>query len=181
MLKSRWLAGWAALILGLSVIFYWQTRPINYSHLENLLIAKNWKEADQETAQVMLKASDRKWWQSKDENLIERISCNDLQKIDRLWIKHSRGNFGFSVQRPIWERAAKIYASDWDEAFEVFSTQVAWKAANNSYQYPELTFSSNAPQGELPSFYWMMEMTEPGSAWTWQAERLFHRMKACNL
>jgi hypothetical protein len=181
MLRNRWLTGWAALILGLSVISYWQTRPINYSNLENLLIEKNWQEADKETAKVMLKASDWKWWQSKDENLTERISCNDLQKIDRLWIKYSRGNFGFSVQRPIWERAVNIHTSDLDRAFKVFSTQVSWKATNNSYQYSELTFSSNAPQGELPSFYWMMEMTELGSAWTWQAEHLFRRMKACKL
>ena len=38
-----------------------------------------------------------------DENFIVRFPCKDLKTIDKLWIKHSNGHFGFSVQKRIWE------------------------------------------------------------------------------
>ena len=57
-----------------------------FSQLQNLLVTKNWQEADRETRRVMLMIAGA----DKRDNLlltqqdIEKFSCNDLIIIDRL-------------------------------------------------------------------------------------------------
>ena len=76
-------------------------RGIDYSRLRNLLASKNWKEADEETNSVMLKAVGRieGAWLTKEEIL--SFPCTDLHTIDQLWVKYSNEHFGFSVQKQI--------------------------------------------------------------------------------
>ena len=75
-------------------------RGVNYSRLQQLLAAGNWKEADKETRKVMLQVvsreSKRGWLKTED---IDNFPCEDLQTIDQLWLHYSQGKFGFSVQK----------------------------------------------------------------------------------
>jgi serine/threonine protein kinase len=77
-------------------------KGVDYTKLRNLLAAQKWKEADQETARVMLEAANRTKEGYLDRQSIENFPCEDLRTIDQLWVKYSEGRFGFSVQKQIW-------------------------------------------------------------------------------
>lgn len=120
---------------------------VDYTRLRNLLAAGKWKEADKETASVMLKASGFEGRGYLDISEIKRISCTDLRTINQLWVKYSDGHFGFSVQQGIYESlgGTEIYNPIiWKD----FSERVGWSLEgrwrNNS------TFPSNAFAGYLP-------------------------------
>lgn len=121
---------------------------INYTHLQNLLEANNWKEADLETCRIMLKISNREekgWLNNKS---IPNLPCQDLLTIDRLWAKYSSGRFGFSVQKQIWSEA--------NENITIFGHLIGWCVNNNwRSHYSDYIFSLNAPFGHLPSLKWL--------------------------
>ncbi len=77
-------------------------RDIDYTNLRDLLKAGQWKEADQETLAVILKAANREQEEYLNVESIENFPCTDLHTIDQLWIKYSNGQFGFSLQKEIW-------------------------------------------------------------------------------
>ena len=77
--------------------------------LEQFLKAKQWAAADRETAKLIMQATDTSTDPLVDlePSLVKRLPCADLQAIDQLWVKYSRGRFGFSVQRKIFEAIAE--------------------------------------------------------------------------
>ncbi|MBC6454856.1 MAG: GUN4 domain-containing protein [Hormoscilla sp. SP5CHS1] len=86
----------------------WQF-PARYHKLRDLLAAGEWKEADIETAQVMLQVAGREeeGWLRRE--YLEKFPCEDLHALDKLWVKYSDGRFGFSVQKRIWlEEGGKV-------------------------------------------------------------------------
>ncbi|MEH2009520.1 AAA-like domain-containing protein [Nostoc sp.] len=74
-----------------------------YAQLEYFLKAKNWKAADEKTSRLMLNISKREEEEQLDRGSINNFSCQDLQKIDQLWV-NADNRFGFSVQKEIWNR-----------------------------------------------------------------------------
>jgi hypothetical protein len=120
-------------------------RNVNYSRLQNLLRAKEWRSADVETtaliAELASKESlirglndknermalngnnDRLYFTSFDD--IEYLSCEELDIIERLWFKYSKGQFCFSYQMKVLEQCC--------EDFEVFSTAVGRHWSVNGY------------------------------------------------
>ena len=76
----------------------------DYTKLRDLLVAQKFKEADQETARVMLWVASRgkKWLEFLDPESINEFPCSDLRTIDQLWVQNSNGRFGFSVQKEIY-------------------------------------------------------------------------------
>jgi serine/threonine protein kinase len=82
---------------------------MDYINLRNLLAAKKWQEADEETQRVMLKVAGREekgWLNIKD---IEKFPCEDLRTIDQLWVEYSNGSFGFSVQKRIYRSVGELW------------------------------------------------------------------------
>ncbi len=75
---------------------------VDYTPLRDLLAAGKWKDADEKTYYLVLKAANRK----KEGYLIGddwlRFPCKDFRTIDQLWVKYSDGHFGFSIQKQIW-------------------------------------------------------------------------------
>ena len=69
--------------------------------LERFLKAKQWKEADQETTNLMLKVANREKEHYLDSDSIKNFPYEVLSKIDRLWVDNSSSKFGFSVQKQI--------------------------------------------------------------------------------
>jgi hypothetical protein len=116
-------------------------KGVDYTHLQKLLAAKAWKEADQETIIAMLKATDKK--DSVSSKDIKNLPCEDLEIIDRLWRNHSHERFGFSIQQRIYYEAGKDYDS--------FCVRVGWKVNGRWIGYNDLNWTSNAPEGHLPS------------------------------
>jgi hypothetical protein len=121
-------------------------KGVDYTKLRDLLAAGKWKEADEETRSVMLKAAGREEERYLNSKSIENFPCTDLRTIDQLWIEYSKGLFGFSVQKRIYESVGKDYGK--------FGDRVGWRKGMFSKEwlpYNQLTFSLNAPQGHLPS------------------------------
>jgi hypothetical protein len=132
-------------------------RGVDYTRLRDLVAAGKWKEADKETFAVMLKVSsrEREGW-LRDEDLKE-FPCTDLHTINTLWVNHSMGHFGFSVQKRIWQSVGGTPNANY-EVYSHFGKCVGWcegaRTPFGSWQYhnyDELTFELNAPEGHLPS------------------------------
>ncbi|MBO1349308.1 MAG: GUN4 domain-containing protein [Hormoscilla sp. GUM202] len=140
----------------------WQF-PARYHKLQDLLAAGEWKEADRETALVMLQVAGREeeGWLSIE--ALEKFPCEDLHAIDKLWVKYSDGRFGFSVQKRIWlEEGGKV-----DYGTECrLGDRVGWREGDRWLRIENLTYGLAAPTGHLPcvpvSGFWRNE--------TWRAD-----------
>ena len=99
---------------------------VNYENLRDLLAAGKWKEADQETELCMLKVARRELESCLKEEDINNFPCRDLRTIDLLWVKHSNGKFGFSVQKEIYQSlgGTRQYNS---KILEGFGDNVGWR------------------------------------------------------
>jgi serine/threonine protein kinase len=129
-------------------------RGVDYQKLEELLKRQQWKEADEETARVMLQITNRAkegWLRLEDINNFPR---EELRTIDRLWVKYSNSLFGFSVQ-------AKIYCDlggtrDYNEkVWDAFGDKVGWWTKSfrlaKFIGYKNVIYDLTAPQGHLPT------------------------------
>lgn len=125
-------------------------RRVDYTKLRNLLAAKKWKEADQETLAVMLKVSGREKEGCLDISDIEKFPCTDLYTIDTLWTKYSEGSFGFIRQKLIWDSVGGTHSADY-ETYRCFANLVGWCIQDDWLNYSELNFTSNSPKGNLPA------------------------------
>ncbi|MFB2973831.1 GUN4 domain-containing protein [Aerosakkonema sp. BLCC-F183] len=122
---------------------------IDYSRLRNLLATREWQEADEETRALMLKVfrKDTKDWLSKE--VMEKFPCVDIRTIDRLWVKYSKGHFGFSVQQRIWQSIGGKPDADYT-TYCHFVDRIGWRVEQNWLSWFDLTFSLKAPEGHLP-------------------------------
>nr|WP_263012461.1 GUN4 domain-containing protein [Laspinema sp. D3c] len=118
-----------------------------YQKLQKLLAAGNWREADEETARVMLQVAGREKEGWLDWDSIKQFSCEDFRQIDGLWVQYSNGRFGFSVQKRIWQECGGNMERD---TYERLGDRVAWQNDEKWFGFGELRFSLNAPAGHLP-------------------------------
>ncbi|HBK98373.1 MAG TPA: protein kinase, partial [Microcoleaceae bacterium UBA10368] len=132
---------------------------MDYINLRNLLAAKKWKEADEETARVMLKVAGREEEGWLDTSSIDKFPCEDLRTIDQLWVKYSNGRFGFSVQKRIYQSLGGTREYD-EKVWEAFGDKVGWRKNNSWLYYKDLTFSEKAPEAHLPSVRVVVEWVE---------------------
>jgi hypothetical protein len=122
---------------------------IDYRKLEALLKDKKWKEADKETINVMLQPCQREeqdWLTSMSYDKAEYIKHfprKDLETIDNLWVKYSRGRFGFRVQKRIWEEVGEDY--------DAFGDRVGWRVEGKWIYRSDIDYSLDAPLGHLPA------------------------------
>jgi GUN4-like len=75
---------------------------VNYTKLKALLSNGKWQEANQETWNVMCQAARKNIGSVLTAEEMKQISCDDLQTIDNLWRKYSKGRYGFSAQNQIY-------------------------------------------------------------------------------
>ena len=124
-------------------------KGVDYRKLRDLLKAKKWKEADEETRVKILKVANREsegWLRVED---AKNFSCQDLGTIDKLWVKYSNGKFGFSVQKQIYQGmgGSKEYNSD---DYKKFADKVGWRKGGLWLNYSELIFSEKHYKGHPP-------------------------------
>ncbi len=125
---------------------------MDYRKLRDFLAQGKWKEADAETARVMLAVAKREKEGWLNDESINNFPCEDLRTIDHLWVKYSNGRFGFSVQKRIYQSlgGTREYDSDiWGK----FGDKVGWRKDRWLY-YTDITFDKKAPEGHLPVFSW---------------------------
>ncbi len=115
--------------------------------LEAFLKQGNYRQADVETAwifyQIMIFTRSRGF-----KELHEQLSCELLLELDRLWLKYSKGLFGFSKQNEIFKSLEKK-----EDQWEHFGQQVGWKVADQWLDYESLAFNLNAKPANLPALY----------------------------
>ena len=123
---------------------------IDYRPLAKLLARQQWEQADQLTLQLMLKACGQEHSIWIDRDTMRKFPCRDLNTIDKLWVKYSKGQFGFSVQKRIYLSLGGKRSYD-KKAWEALGDRLGWRV-HGSWLFPEdLNYSISAPQGHLPS------------------------------
>lgn len=159
-----------------------------YAKLRDLLAAQDWKAADEETARCMCEVMDRqkeRWLRIEE---IEQFPCLDLKNIDRLWVTHSNGRFGFSVQKQIWQDCGSPTTA-YDDDWERFVIAVGWRTKGGLLKksewlsYSQLTFALDAPKGHLPA---LLGGVVFGCSWRFMAgdvvmRCLFSRVQTCEV
>ena len=124
-------------------------RGVDYSQLRDLLKVQNWKEADAQTARVMLKVANREKESELNVESINNFPCADLCTIDQLWVKYSNGRFGFSVQKRIYQSLGGTEKYD-EKIWEAFGVRTGWRKEGDWLYYRDITFSLEAPEAHLP-------------------------------
>ncbi|WP_249369920.1 GUN4 domain-containing protein [Acaryochloris marina] len=128
------------------------TADPKYEKLEELLQNQQWKEADQETYRLMITIMGRTEGDYFREKDLKTFLCEDLQTLDRLWVKYSKGKWGFSVQKRIWEECGspRTYNDDWEK----FGDRVGWRKNSEWLGYKQLTFDLQKTSfGEFPRWF----------------------------
>ena len=126
-----------------------ESSVIDYSNLIKLLTNNSWKEADQETAKILLILSKREKEGWLDKSDLEKVESEELTNLNNLWTKHSKGNFGFLAQKVIYTELGGMKAHK-PEAWKAFGDKVGWRKQGAWLPYKDLNFSLRAPKGHLP-------------------------------
>lgn len=137
---------------------------IDYSQLREFLALKNWQKADEETKKVLCLSIGKRYGYL-DILDIDKFPPKDLQTIDRLWVKYSQGQFGFSVQTAIFNKVGGDYSS--------FCGEVGWPVTNTN-DYKNFTYTQKAPKGHLPSRNWAA-----GYHWWKHAAAMAAKIESC--
>ncbi|MFO7141633.1 GUN4 domain-containing protein [Arthrospira sp. PCC 8006] len=134
----------------------------DYTQLNRLLKSGNWKAADEETAKMMLAVARQTQRGYLDENDIKNFPCEDLRIIDGLWVKHSNGLFGFSVQKQIYINCGGKPDGSYpgDTIWYRFADEVGWRVGGSWLSRIDIfeKFSpGSAKRGHLPCYYYQFE------------------------
>ncbi len=121
--------------------------------LENYLSQKEWRKADEETAWIFYQMMVQKGYKNWDE-LCKNFPNEILNQIDQLWVDNSKGRFGFSIQKQIWESVNSETRKS-----EKFGNLIGWNKIVtekcNWMYYNTLLFSTEAATGSLPALCYM--------------------------
>ncbi|MEO0490918.1 MAG: GUN4 domain-containing protein [Cyanobacteria bacterium J06659_2] len=96
-----------------------------------------------------------------DSDDLLNFPCDDLRAIDGLWVKHSKGKLGFSVQKQIYVDCGATLDSKYpgDKVLEEFCDRVGWQKGGLYLHYSDLSFNlHHSPTGELPCLGWLREI-----------------------
>lgn len=120
-------------------------RGVDYLPMQRLLADQKFLEADKLNNLKLCELAGetslaRKWIYFTE---VIALPATDLRTINALWLAHSGGKFGYSVQREIWASSGKNLIKLW--------TKIHWKDGNNWTRYPgSFVWTLDAPKGHLP-------------------------------
>jgi hypothetical protein len=135
-------------------------QTVDYQPLRQALTARDWLRSDRETRLLIsqLIAADPYYY---DNNELDRLSCVDLNRIDRLWQKASQNRFGWRSQLQIWKQ---VQTADSRNTVTAFRDRVGWQRSEplteeqaSSFRFDhewrselDLNDTLDAPIGHLP-------------------------------
>jgi hypothetical protein len=131
---------------------------VDYTRLRQLLWSQSWREADEETENVILKTLSQDM-EPIDRDGVMRLPCLDLLTIDQLWSRHSGGRFGFQAQYQVFEDAERR-PQDFQRLLEW--RRDSFNLGGDLKPYKSLSFDRTAPKGHLPSWRWCCASLEGG-------------------
>ena len=133
----------------------------SYQLLESYMVAGEWKKADQYNYRVMCQVLGKAVGGFFTADELLTFPCQDLKRLDGLWVDHSGGKFGFSVQKEIWVQCGGKLDGEWnDEMYSIFKQFVittAWYTDDFKFiGYENFLFevTDKTPLGHLPFFLW---------------------------
>jgi len=122
-----------------------------YQSLEEYLQSKQWSKANDETLILMLRIADldkQNYLRPED---ISAFPDDDLKRIDKLWVHHSNGSYGFSVQVKIWLQFGCEPGQNDPEIFKRFAKKVGWYRDGHWQKHPFFNFNKYV-SGHAPYF-----------------------------
>ena len=132
---------------------------VDYRRLQETLMNGDWQSANLETIAILMRLSSDydylyPYIESDD---IAAIACADLQMLDTLWSRSSKGRYGLSAQQAIWRslpdtagtrRAEQLGEQlGWQQSASPeadFISNTLWRADT------ELRYVADAPVGQFP-------------------------------
>jgi len=127
---------------------------MDYVPLANMLLIGDFKAADQFTRDALIQiagegARKRGYVYFTE---VKGLPQADMATIEKLWLKYSKGKFGFTVQRAIWNQVTV------GRDFERFCRKIGWNMMENGIERKlkwfgnsEFTYDlDKAPTGHLP-------------------------------
>jgi hypothetical protein len=149
-----------------------------YAKLTELLQAEQWEAADRETYRLMITTVGKEEGDYFSEKDLLEFPCEDLLKIDRLWVSASKGHFGFSVQKKIWEECGSITSYNLDDWVN-FGDRVGWRRDGDWLSYDDFHKTpSLSPVGELP--FWVFLFSTSGGGEGVVISSLAQRLVNCS-
>ncbi len=124
----------------------WYPTKLDFAKLEYALSVGDFKEADQETWNILCRSLGRPLGSKFTERDIARIPCNELLNLDGLWLRYSNNRFGFSVKSEIYEAEGKNYRS----FCEKIGYRVKRAGSMTWINGKRIIYSNEAPRGHLP-------------------------------
>lgn len=149
-----------------------------YQRLETYLRQQQWREADRETYELMITTVGKEVGQGFDSEDLQNFPCEELRTIDGLWVKHSQGHFGFSVQQQIYVECGATLDGKYpgDKIWEAFGDRVGWRKGGTWLGYNDLAPSLSSQKGIFPL------AVSAGGRFGFSVMRvLFPRVKTCRL
>jgi hypothetical protein len=128
-----------------------------FLRLRNLLAEGKFKEADEETTNVLM-GYIRKTSETISPDDIENYPEGPLKIVDRLWRKYSDDRFGLSIQLQKYKDVGgdlnTLIAQDTD-LFLQFCDRVGWRQNDKLIVRENWEVSPDAPEGFLPLSFWV--------------------------
>ena len=127
---------------------------MDYVPLANMLLIGDFKGADQFTRDALIKiageAAVKRGYVYFTE--VKKLPKSDMATIEKLWLKYSKGKFGYSVQRLVWNQVTV------QGDFERFCRKIGWNIMENGVERKLKWFGKSefcydldkAPVGHLP-------------------------------
>mgnify|MGYP001796348642 CR=1 FL=1 len=91
---------------------------VRYADLERYLKNGEWKKADTETYRLMITTVGKEEGQYFEPDELLNFPCEELKIIDQLWVTHSKGKYGFSVQKEIYLSCSGADGRYYEAAFK---------------------------------------------------------------
>jgi len=139
-----------------------------YARMEAYMAIGNWRYADLQHIRLLEQiggpgSSGNDGYPPLRTDVIDRLPCNDLLRIDNLWQTYSENHFGYSAQNRAIRNlgiSPQILRQQTDQGnwitYDDLAYNLGWKRSRERisdayYSFHELNFSLNAPQGHLPA------------------------------
>ena len=128
-----------------------QVTDARYADLERYLKNSQWEKADEETYRLMITEVGKEVGQWFDPEDLLNFPCEPLRAVDGLWVRHSGGKFGFSVQKDLYLKcggspnASVSYYRSYGRAWEKLCKINGWNG--------RIRYGLETPTGHLPAHF----------------------------
>lgn len=140
------------------------------------LVTRNFKIATQETFNILSEIvhgkNNHEYISAKS---IEKLGCQPLIGIDKLWQKHSENHFGFSAQLEVWKQANN-YIDFTSHKY------VGWRFGDSKLwrnEQKDFMFNLKAPKGHLPTLWIPTKRDSPPGTYGDEHKRFFDFFESC--